>query len=76
MFEEINLYSIKDSLAEEFAPLFEAKSDELAKRVTSALFKKFPDMVLTDFNLYKLGHYSPKTGVITAYENPLKIDME
>lgn len=74
---EMYLFSVRDKLAEEFAPLFEAKNDQIALRVVRTMFKKFEDSFqISDFELCCLGHYNHMDGKITAYENPRTISLE
>nr|QJB18856.1 MAG: nonstructural protein [Microvirus sp.] len=69
------LYSVKDRLADEFAPLFEAKNDAIALRVHATMMAKVPGLILSDFELYKLGHYDSTNALVEGYETPLLINQ-
>lgn len=49
----LNVYTIYDSKAEEFGPVFEAKNDSVAMRKCKMEFKDVP--VLDDYSLYCIG---------------------
>lgn len=56
------LYSIKDVVADEFGPIYEAVNDGVAIRNFSKILQEvtYPE----DFELYKVGEFDVKTGEI------------
>ena len=51
------IYCLYDTVAEESGPLFEAKTDAMAKRIFDNI-KEFPEgATREDFRLFKLGSY-------------------
>ena len=54
------IYSIKDELAQEFGPLFEAKNNDVAERYYNDLVAKTTQP--EDYNLYILGEFDRDTG--------------
>ena len=65
------LYSIRDLVAEEFAPVFVANNDNTAIRMCSETVKDNKIMAshLSDYALYNLGSFDISTGEIKS--NPL-----
>lgn len=72
----MKLYSIRDRLAQEFAPIFEAKNDEVADRVVRQLMAKSPGLNLSDFELYRLGSFSYTDGFLDPEINPILVSSE
>lgn len=71
------LYCIYDKVADEFGPIYEAKSDMVASRAYAALIK--PEMA-HDYELYSVGERDERFAeapdiapVIKAYDFPRKI---
>ncbi len=66
-----NLYSIRDLVAEEFAPVFVANNDSTAIRMCSETVKdnKIMSSHLSDYALYNLGSFDISSGEIKP--NPL-----
>ncbi len=66
-----NLYSIRDLVAEEFAPVFVANNDSTAIRMCAETVKdnKIMSSHLSDYALYNLGSFDIFTGEIKP--NPL-----
>lgn len=58
------LYSIYDSAAELFGPIYEAVNDAVAARNFSQVLLKVPDVSKPDFKLYNVGTFDAKTGEI------------
>jgi len=50
-----SVYVIKDTLADEIGPMFEAKNHEIAKRQFRNLLKEVSDK--SDYKLYCIGHF-------------------
>lgn len=57
-----NLYSIYDSVAEEFGPLFHSKSDAVAKRAVTTVLHE--GVKASDYDLYMIGTYDVDLGII------------
>jgi len=59
------LYSIKDRLAEEYGPIFQAKNKAIAERNFNNLVeeKKLDE---DEFNLVKVGTFDNETGTLTT----------
>ncbi len=60
-----NIYSIYDSVAEEYGPIFNAKSDAVAKRAVSGILNS-GEIRSNDYDLYCLGTYNTDTGEINS----------
>ena len=63
---EKKLYSIKDTVAKEFAQPFYCNNDDVAKRIVLNSFLSSNEVKLysSDYFLYCLGSYDISTGVI------------
>lgn len=57
-----NLYSIYDSVSEEYGPIFHAKNEAVARRAVESLLHDGVKSI--DFDLYCLGTFDNDTGVI------------
>ena len=75
----MRIYCMYDTIAEEAGPLFEARNDNIARRIINTMDVNSlpPGSKITDFKLMKLGYYDrgnekqmPK---ITAYEKAMDI---
>lgn len=62
----MNLYSLKDVVADEYGPVFEAKNDDVAIRVCKQIPQKSPDIVLSDFELYRIGDFDHEKGYFST----------
>lgn len=60
----MNLYSIKDIIAEEFGPVFQAKNDQVAVRQVNNTFRATPPGDPESFQLYRIGEFDPETGIL------------
>lgn len=58
------LYAIKDIVAKEFGPVFQAKNDQVAVRQVNNTFKTMPPGEAEEFHLYRLGEFDQETGII------------
>jgi len=71
------LYSIKDRLAEEYGPIFQAKNKAIAERNFNNLVedKKLDE---DEFNLVKVGNFDNETGRLTSIDelNLLKLESK
>lgn len=56
----MRLYSLYDSIAKEFAPVFSAKTDALASRSVRNLLSKVPNF--SDFTLHFVGEFDHDDG--------------
>lgn len=71
-----NLYSIRDLVAEEFAPPFESNNDNTAIRSAIQSVKENKIMMahISDYSLYHLASWNPETGEIvpdSLYTTPI-----
>lgn len=64
MSKTIYLYSIYDSVAEEFGPIFEAGNDSVALRAKKGLLKQVDPSMLAEFDLYCVGEYEIVEGKV------------
>ncbi|WNK13202.1 MAG: nonstructural protein [Microvirus sp.] len=62
------LYAIKDTVGEEFGPIFGAKNDATAYRSFAQTMadNKYPQ----EFLLHSVGTYNTETGIIEAFPQP------
>lgn len=58
----MNLYTVKDSVAEEFGPLFQAKNDGVATRMFLELLKQTKQPF--EYKLFMVGQFDHDTGLI------------
>lgn len=63
---EVYLYSVYDRVAAEYGPIFQAKSDKVAKRQYKQLMASNPNK--TDYELVQVGRYDTETGHIKVGE--------
>ena len=68
----VNLYSVCDTVAKEFGPIYCCKNDEVAKRAYHELIKDVPSPF--DYDLYLLGMFDTDTGTITSF-NPSRVTL-
>nr|QJB19313.1 MAG: nonstructural protein [Microvirus sp.] len=71
--KKLDIYTIKDKVAEEFGPLFSAKNDLVAIRMSRQIVTKqsAPDMLL-----YRVGTWNNNNGQLTAETNPILVSSE
>lgn len=69
---KVNLYSVRDSVAKEFGPIYCCKNDDVARRAYSQLMKDVNSPV--DFDLYFVGAFDTDTGIICPSE-PLRVQL-
>lgn len=62
----IYLYSIYDSVAEEYGPIFEAGNNSVALRAKKGLLKQVDPSMLDEFNLFCVGEYEIVEGKINV----------
>lgn len=65
------LYSIHDSVADEFGPVFQSHSEAVAIRQHKMMLLKVQSEFRHEFSLYLVGFYDSKTGKIKAVEPTL-----
>lgn len=61
-----NLYSIFDSDANEFGPLFSAKNNKIAYRYVNEMSRGIDTSNLGFFALYKMGEYDVEKGIVDS----------
>lgn len=64
------IYSVRDSLAKDFGPSFEAVNDEVALRSARMGMRSYPGKVPDDFVLYRVGMHDKESGLITPEDPP------
>jgi len=71
------LYSIKDRLAEEYGPIFQAKNKAIAERNFNNLVED-KNLNEDEFNLVKVGNFDNETGRLTSIDelNLLKLESK
>jgi len=69
----INLYSIRDGLAEEFGPVYQAKNHGVASRNYRNLMKQNSIENGSEFKLFMVGQFDPETGGILV-NDPIEIN--
>ena len=63
-FSSIRLYSIYDSLSDEYGPIFQAVNDRVAQRNFRNILNQVDVSSKYDFRLYFLGYFDQKKGSI------------
>lgn len=61
---KMNLYSIRDNVAEEFGPIFQAKNHAIAKRNFINLIDENKGMSKEDYQIVSMGTFDTETGEI------------
>ena len=76
MSKTIYLYSIYDSVAEEFGPIFEAVNEAVALRAKKGLLKQVDPSMLAEFDLFCVGEYEIVEGEVkvTGYEEMIAVN--
>lgn len=71
---KVRLYSVYDSIAQEFGPLYEAVNDAVAYRKFNMLIKDMDDSVVRDYSVYFCGVRDINTGGVFSEVRLLNID--
>lgn len=66
-----NLYTVYDSIAESYGPLYHAKNNMVAMRNFKDLIKNCPDK--SEFDLYFVGSFDDEKGLISKENSPVLI---
>lgn len=69
----VKLYSVCDTVAEEFGPIYSCKNDEVAKRAFHDLIKDSSSPL--DYALYFLGTFNTDTGFIDSATLPVRVNL-
>ena len=69
----VKLYSVCDTVAEEFGPIYSCKNDEVAKRAFHDLIKDSSSPL--DYDLYFLGTFNTDTGFIDSVTLPVRVNL-
>ena len=69
----VKLYSVCDTVAEEFGPIYSCKNDEVAKRAFHDLIKDSSSPL--DYDLYFLGYFNTDTGFIDSVTLPVRVNL-
>lgn len=70
----MNLYSVKDELADVYSSLFEAVNDAVAIRSVRAGLARSPSA--RDSKLYHIGEFDTQTGNLKAFGNPVLVSSD
>lgn len=73
------LYSLLDSVAEEFGPIFQAKNDDVAMRNVIQMFTEMHADVasLESYHLYYVGDFDSELGkFVVSSVTPIEIDLD
>lgn len=71
------LYTIKDKIADEYGPIFQAVNDGVAVRSTAQVIRDAPDP--NDYELYCVGAFNSDTGAVApehVREIPFKLSQD
>lgn len=69
----MGMYVIYDELAKESAPIFLARTDELALRQFQASLPQIPEAISRDMRLYRVGFFDSHSMLITGAQ-PVIVD--
>lgn len=69
-----SLYSVYDTVAEEFGPVFMARNDMVAKRAVINMMEK-SEVSVNEYQLYKVGVFNTNTGIIMPDKRRLILQM-
>lgn len=69
----VKLYSVCDTVAEEFGPIYSCKNDEVAKRAFHDLIKDSSTPL--DYDLYFVGTFNTDTGFIDSATLPIRVNL-
>ena len=69
------VYAIRDELAEENGPLFEAPSDAVALRQFGHLLAQVDDVSKGDYKLYRFGEFTEEAGLVGIPGMEIKVNM-
>lgn len=69
----VNLYSINDTAANRFGPLFEAVNDQVAARSYLKIVEKVEKQFRGEYVLYRIGQFDSLTGMIISETIPEKV---
>lgn len=69
----MGLYVIYDELAKQAAPIYLARTDELALRQFEAQKSQLPEAILRDLRVYRVGYFDLASMLITGAQ-PVIID--
>lgn len=73
------LYSVYDSVAEEYGPIFQAKNDDVALRNVIQMFTEMNVSIasLESYHLYHVGDFDSELGTLVERSvNPIAIDID
>jgi len=73
---QLRLYTILDTTAEKFGPLYESVNDMTAARNFSQIMKRVQPEFRSEYELYFVGTWDTINGLITAENRPVKVIME
>lgn len=70
------VYAIRDELAEETGPLFEAPSDAVALRQFGHLLSQVDDTSKGDYKLFRFGEFTEEAGLVAISGMEIRVNME
>lgn len=73
------LYSLFDSVAEEYGPIFQAKNNDVALRNVIQMFMEMHVDIasLESYHLYHVGDFDSELGkFVKPFVNPIEIDID
>jgi len=71
-----NLYSIRDTVAEDFGPIFQAPNHATARRNYNNLLVSVPDTIKEDYQLFHIGYFDTSLGIIEQREKNELVDTK
>lgn len=69
------LYTIYDSVADQFTPPIDAIKDVVAVRIARKSLEGLDDVERADFRLYRIGDFDIRTGKVTILDKYVQVDM-
>nr|WAE43394.1 MAG: nonstructural protein [Microviridae sp.] len=73
---DFRLYSVRDDVAEEFGPLFQAINDGVAWRAYRGLMRDVPPIDQQAYRLFCIGSWSSETGSMVSLIEPCVVRAE
>lgn len=69
------LYSVFDTMAKKFGPVFEAVNDEVAARQYSLMLDKVDKRFKKDYVLYRIGNFDFVSGMLEGQSGPIEVNI-
>lgn len=71
-----NLYTILDTVAEDFGPIFQAPNHATARRNYKNLLVSVPGTIKEDYQLFHIGYFDTSLGIMTQREPKELVDTK